>query len=219
MLSTYLISFSNFCSQLMALRPLTCANPVSPGLTSCRLDSRLLYNGRYSTKRGRGPTIAISPTKIFKSCGNSSRDVFRSTFPYPLSRCSSGSKVPALSFLLLIVLNLIIRKIFSFPDLSFFPGRNCTKKGFPRIATAPTAVKTKKIGDNITSAKSESTKSKNRFQNFAYIPYVSLTNQSKHARMTEMIFSCWAAVILLSLGRQQPRPKMSAPTSGTPPAI
>ena len=33
-LSTYQTSYANFCSHEIALRPLTCAHPVIPGMTS-----------------------------------------------------------------------------------------------------------------------------------------------------------------------------------------
>ena len=44
-------------------------------------------------------------------------------------------------------------------------------------------------------------------------------NYSKHSLMVWMMASCWSGVILLSLGRQSPRSKMSAPTSVIPPAM
>lgn len=42
---------------------------------------------------------------------------------------------------------------------------------------------------------------------------------SKHSLMIWMMASCCSGVILLSLGRQRPRAKMSAPTSVMPPAM
>src|SRR5690348_10836832 len=58
-LSTYHTSYSNFCSHVRALRPLTCAQPVMPGSTSWRRDCRREYRSRYSTSNGLGPTRLI----------------------------------------------------------------------------------------------------------------------------------------------------------------
>ena len=48
-LATYHTSYSNFCCQLMAFLPFTCAQPVMPGRTSCRRRWRSLYRGNYCT--------------------------------------------------------------------------------------------------------------------------------------------------------------------------
>src|SRR5260370_437634 len=53
--STYQTSSSNLRSQLKALRPLICAQPVRPGITSCRRRWRGVYPGRHSVRRGRRP--------------------------------------------------------------------------------------------------------------------------------------------------------------------
>ena len=44
-------------------------------------------------------------------------------------------------------------------------------------------------------------------------------NHSKHSLMVWMMASCCSGVILLSLGRQSPRAKISAPTSRVSPAM
>ena len=45
--STYQTSNSSLSFQLSAFLPFTCAHPVIPGLTSCLLDWRLSYKGKY----------------------------------------------------------------------------------------------------------------------------------------------------------------------------
>ena len=48
------------------------------------------YNGKvFSVRSGLGPTTAISPLKIFQSCGSSSNRHFRSTLPTRVMRSSS----------------------------------------------------------------------------------------------------------------------------------
>ena len=48
------------------------------------------------------------------------------------------------------------------------------KNGLPRIATAPTAVRTSRIGDNTVRARKDNRKSKNLLKYLAYIYTVSL---------------------------------------------
>ena len=67
LLSTYHTSRLNLFSQLIALRPFTCAHPVTPGFTSWRRYCSLEYNGKYSINRGLGPTRLMSPLKTFMS--------------------------------------------------------------------------------------------------------------------------------------------------------
>ena len=93
-LSTYQTSYSNFWSQLMALRPLTCAHPVIPGLTKWRRDCTGLYRGRYSTRRGLGPTKLISPFNTFTRPGNSSKLLDRKKVPKDVMRSESGREFP-----------------------------------------------------------------------------------------------------------------------------
>ncbi len=118
MWSTYHTSYSNFFSQLMALRPLTCAQPVIPGLTSFLLRWVSLYRDRYSGSKGLGPMSDISPLRTLISCGISSSEVFLTKAPIFVKRSASGKSFPEESFLSFIVLNLMMLKIFpSFPGL------------------------------------------------------------------------------------------------------
>ena len=109
-LSTYHTSSANFSSQLIAFRPLTCAQPVIPGRTSCRRPCSGVYRGRYSISRGRGPTRLISPRSTFHNSGNSSRLLARKKRPKGVSRCASGSNAPLEPRSSVIVRNFIILK-------------------------------------------------------------------------------------------------------------
>src|SRR5690554_2365360 len=117
-LSTYHTSSLNLSSQLMALRPLISAQPVTPGRTSWRRYCSLEYKGRYSINNGRGPTKLISPLSTFHSSGNSSKLLERKKLPKGVMRSSSGSGLPFASCASRIVRNLIISK-----GLPSLPGR------------------------------------------------------------------------------------------------
>src|SRR5688572_32781047 len=67
MWSTYQTSYANFCCQDNVFRPFTCAHPVIPGFTRCRLFCSRLYNGRYSINNGLGPTNDMCPDSTLKS--------------------------------------------------------------------------------------------------------------------------------------------------------
>ena len=121
--STYHTSSSNFCSHEIALRPFTCAQPVIPGLASCRLACREEYRERYCISSGRGPTRLISPRSTLINSGNSSNEVVRSHTPNPVNRSPSESNFPSPSRASVIVLNLSRANGFSFN-----PGLVCLKK-------------------------------------------------------------------------------------------
>lgn len=86
--------------------------------------------------KGRGPTILISPSKILKSSGNSSSEVFLNKAPNFVSLTLSGNNSPLVSRASVIVLNLYKVKIFS-----FFPGLSCLKiTGLPSFIFTNPAV-------------------------------------------------------------------------------
>ncbi len=60
-LSTYHTLFLNLSLKVAVFLPFICAHLVIPGRTSCLLFYSLVYFGKYSAKRGRGPTKDISP--------------------------------------------------------------------------------------------------------------------------------------------------------------
>ena len=143
----YCKSSLNFSSHESEFLPLTCASPVSPGLTSCLCFCSSLYNGRYSTSNGLGPTMLMSPFSMFTSSGNSSKLVLLSTLPNFVSLSESGSKFPFSSFLSVIVLNLYSVNIFS-----SFPGRCCLNIiGLPSFILTSIAT-TSNTGDKTISA-------------------------------------------------------------------
>ena len=159
---TYHTSRLNFSSQLMALRPFTCAQPVRPGRTSWRWRCSSLYSGRYFTSRGRGPTMDMSPRRIFTSSGSSSRDVRRRALPKGGKRWSSGSSSPFSSRWSVMLRNLYRRK--TFPPL---PGRGCRKiTGLPNLTRTRSAV-ISRTGDRTISASRERVKSKSRLMYFS----------------------------------------------------
>ena len=102
-LSTYQTSSLNFSSQLIALLPFTCAQPVMPGFTACLRFCSLLYRGRYCRSRGRGLIKLMSPLITFHHCGNSSKEVFRMTRPPIVKHRLSERRLPKASLLLFIV--------------------------------------------------------------------------------------------------------------------
>ena len=65
-----------------------CQMHVKPGFVSKRRRCHTLHFASSSQGSGRGPTIAIWPTKTFQSCGNSSMPVFRSSRPSLVTRGS-----------------------------------------------------------------------------------------------------------------------------------
>src|SRR5690625_4192926 len=89
-----------------------------PGSTSCLLFCSSLYKGKYFGNKGLGPIKLISPLSTLMSCGISSREVLRTKLPTLVNRSASGNKLPSLSFLSFIDLNLMILKMrSSFPGL------------------------------------------------------------------------------------------------------
>ena len=149
----------------MVLRPLTCANPVIPGLTSCRLACSAEYNGKKSTNNGLGPINAISPIRTLNNCGNSSIDVERTICPTLVSLFSSGSKFPSSSRSSVIVLNFTTVNI-----LPSFPGLFCVKKIpaplFAKCSKMAMIIKNHPINSNATSA---IIKSRTRLKKCLYI--------------------------------------------------
>ncbi len=107
-LSTYQTSNANLSSQLSALRPFTCAHPVTPGRISWRRACSGEYKGRYSINSGRGPTKLISPLSTFHNSGSSSKLVDRKNFPNPVRRSASGRSSPPGPRSSVIVRNLTI---------------------------------------------------------------------------------------------------------------
>ncbi len=138
--STYHTSSRNFSSQLMALRPLTWAQPVIPGRTSWRRACSGVYRSRYCMRRGRGPTKLISPFKTLNNSGNSSRLVARRNRPRTVRRSESGRRASLASRA-----SVIVRYFRSQNGLPFSPGRSCRKN-----TDVPNLVLTK----NATTAKS-----------------------------------------------------------------
>src|SRR5579863_1919165 len=73
--------------------PLTCAHPVIPTLSACRLLYLVTSCRNFCTKcgrSGRGPTTLMSPFKTLMNCGNSSRLVLRRIDPNIVFRESSA---------------------------------------------------------------------------------------------------------------------------------
>lgn len=162
--STYQTSYSNFCSQLMAFLPFTCAQPVMPGLTSCRLFCRELYKDKYSANKGLGPIRLISPLITFNNWGISSKEVLRMNLPISVNRSESGNKLPFLSRLSFMVLNFMIRNIFS-----FLPGRDWMKKGCPWLDIRRKMVIRRKTGERMMRAKRDMVKSMRRLRKCLYM--------------------------------------------------
>ena len=131
----YSRSYSIFFSQVTAFLPLIWASPLRPCRTVWRLRCSGVIKTMSRTSCGLGPITAMSPFKMLKSSGSSSRLVLRRNFPYAVRRTSSGSSFPEASRALVMVRNLTSLKIFS-----SLPGRGCVKNGFPFILNAPTTV-------------------------------------------------------------------------------
>src|SRR5215216_2670230 len=97
----------------MECLPLTCAHPVIPGRTVCRLRCSVLNKGRYSIGNGLGPMRDMSPFSTFHNWGNSSSDVKRNTSP---RQNRLFSKEDPLGFKVLNFINL--NDLSSLPILS-----------------------------------------------------------------------------------------------------
>ncbi len=106
--STYSTSSLNFCSQLIALRPFTCAQPVIPGLTICLLACSGLYHKRYRINNGLGPTKIISPFNTFINCRSSSNDA-QLIIPIALVFLNSAGKIIPTCFKLYNLKHLVIK--------------------------------------------------------------------------------------------------------------
>ena len=153
-------------SQFIKFLPFTCANPVSPGRTSCLCLSSSVYQSKYDGKSGLGPTILISPLIILNASGNSSKLVDLSNFPNFVSRLLSGNKLPSLSLLSVIVLNL-----YSLNNLSFFPGLYWVNRiGDPNFTLTKIAT-IKYNHEKHTTAPKAQIKSNGLFTYFSYTPY------------------------------------------------
>jgi len=158
LLSTYQASSSNLLSQSTAFRPLTWAQPVIPGRTSCLLACSGVYSGRYSINNGRGPTRLMSPRRTFQSSGSSSMlDALR-ILPSRVNLMPSVSVSTSLLSVRVMVLNLISLK--ARPPRPGRSWRNST--GQPEVARikTPTAIR---IGDNTIKAVQEISTSIARF--------------------------------------------------------
>lgn len=102
-----------------------------------------MYRGKYSGKRGLGPTRLISPLITFHNSGSSSKLKCLKKFPSGVKRFSSGSIFPRSSFASVMVLNLYM--VNSFP---FNPGLACLNIiGGPIVSNIKNAITSIK-GDN-----------------------------------------------------------------------
>ena len=72
-------------------RPLTCAQPVMPGLSARRPRWRSVYCATWTGTVGRGPMIDISPLRTLTRLGSSSIEVRRSSAPTRVMRLSPSS--------------------------------------------------------------------------------------------------------------------------------
>ena len=109
--SIYIKSIFNLSYGVVSYSPITCAYPVKPAFTRRRNANSGISSSYFSASSGRsglGPTTAISPLKIFQSCGSSSNRHFRSTLPTRVMRSSSlfASCGPCSSALQTILRNL-----------------------------------------------------------------------------------------------------------------
>ena len=89
--STYQTSSSIRSSHGIPARPLTCAQPVSPGLTSRRRRWCGVYSATWAGSVGRGPTIASSPRRTLTRFGSSSSEKRRRKWPAPVTRSSPAN--------------------------------------------------------------------------------------------------------------------------------
>ena len=131
---------------------------VKPGLVSSRRRCHSLHLASSLQGSGRGPTMAMSPTSTFQSCGNSSSPVLRSTLP---SRVTRGSFVilkagPSRSFnccsfpLRSSASTTIVRNLYMAKTLPNCPVRNCRKKTGP-LDVSLMAIAAIKINGNATA--------------------------------------------------------------------
>ena len=98
------------------------------------------------------------------SWGISSKDVLRMNLPTGVRRCASGRRLPALSRLSFMVLNLMTLK-----RRAFFPGRVWVKKGWPELAMVSKMVMSRNIGDSMIRASRLRRKSRVGFRIMVYM--------------------------------------------------
>ena len=164
----YCRSYANFCSQPIAFRPLIWARPVRPGFAVWRIRTRSSMNTMSRTSWGRGPTNDISPRRMLNISGSSSRLVPRRNLPKAVSRSSSGRRLPAASFLSVIVRNLYMLKIFSLPVFgSMRPGRGCRKITGEPIFTRTSTARIRYSQLSSTTVSSARRRSSRRFITFS----------------------------------------------------
>lgn len=128
--------------ELETLAPLEGVAPVDlrePGETGPHAMTESLavvVVGRYSTRSGLGPMIAMSPLTMLNTSGSSSRLVERRARPNFVRRRSSGSRFPSASRS-----SVIVRNLYRLNTFSSRPGRGWRNStGLPnftrtRIAT------------------------------------------------------------------------------------
>ena len=119
----YFKSQSSFSSQSMSFLPLTCARPESPGLTLCLLRCVLFINTISLTSCGLGPITLMSPFRILKASGSSSKLVDRSHFPNSDNLASSSNNSPFSS-----LSSVIVRNLYNLNSFSFLPGLGCVNR-------------------------------------------------------------------------------------------
>lgn len=145
--STYHTSKASLSGHDMALRPLTCAQPVMPGRASSRRFCSALYRSTYAIGNGRGPTRLMSPMITDQSCGSSSRLLDRRRRPSGVRRFSSGRCAPSS-----LRSSVIVRNFATTIGSAFLPARCCRNTTGDPWARRTTRATTTMTGDRTIPA-------------------------------------------------------------------
>jgi hypothetical protein len=113
-LATYQTSRSNFCSQLISLRPFTCAQPDMPGL-NCGGASAPAYTAEGIYQSSGAADEAHFAFKIFHRLRQFVKAEARITFPFSSCAISTGARRPLVS-------TIIVRSLYSLNIPPLYPG-------------------------------------------------------------------------------------------------
>jgi len=180
----YSQSSATFSEIASSSRPLTCAQPVSPGNNECTLCSvRAEIRSYWLNSAGRGPTKLMSPFKMHQSCGSSSKLVFRRKLPIGV-RCRAASVRRCVATT--GVSTLIVRN-FGMQNRRLPRPTRCDQYSAGPWDVARTLIATMAIGrQKKVSARSAPAMSNVRFTSIVYWPRLDLeTNAGNTAKRSE----------------------------------
>ena len=174
-------------------RPLTCAQPVSPGLRLCTpCCVRRAIRSCWLNSAGRGPTKLMLPTKMLHNWGSSSRLLLRKKDPIGVrcdlasaSKCVATAGVPSRMLRNLGILKILLCR----------PTRSDQYKAGPGEVKR-TAKKTSNIGTAKTmQATNASSKSNNRFTTVTFSCFLQTLIERQRRTPSQQV-TCFSNIYL-----------------------